>query len=237
FDDINGLASSVEFANWLKSTVDQIGTANEPIPVCMLFVGLEERRQNLIRSQPSLARVFDLIPISPWNEAETAKFYQQTFQKTAEVQIEDDALQLTINFTGGLPVIAHEIGDAIWRRVDSNTIHYAEAMQGILDAAEIIGLKFLEPQILQALRSKGYRSILRKLADTPFAFSFQRATLRAKLNSEESKKLDNFLSRMKKLAAIVSDEESGLGAYRFTTQLHQLYFWLESLRAKEERKR
>ena len=60
-DDINGLAASSDFANWLKSLVDEITTSQRPLPLCLLLVGLEERRQALIGLQPSLARVFDLV--------------------------------------------------------------------------------------------------------------------------------------------------------------------------------
>jgi predicted ATPase len=41
-DDINGLASSVDFANWLKSIVDEIATSEQGLAMCLLVVGLEE---------------------------------------------------------------------------------------------------------------------------------------------------------------------------------------------------
>ncbi|MCI0489722.1 MAG: ATP-binding protein [Blastocatellia bacterium] len=233
-DDINGLADSAEFANWFKSTVDQIAIENEAFSVCILMVGLGERRHSLIKLQPSLARVFDLIEIHPWTDAETAEFYTKTFKQTAGVSLEDTALQTMIRFTGGLPVIAHEIGDAVWRIADGPVITNSEANAGIIIAAEIIGRKFLEPQIFQAIRSKRYRSILYKLADDPFTSSFQRSTIRKKLTSEEDKVFGNFLKRMRDLGAITSDKESGPGSYRFTNQLHQLYFWLEFLRARKD---
>ena len=62
-DDINGLAGSEAFANWLKSTVDEISTSQRKVPLCVLVVGLEERRQELVAKQPSLARVFELTQI------------------------------------------------------------------------------------------------------------------------------------------------------------------------------
>jgi AAA+ ATPase superfamily predicted ATPase len=233
-DDINGLAESSEFAHWLKSSVDQIATSGEPLPLCVLVVGIEERRQSLIRLQPSLARVFDVIDIRPWSGEETANFYRQSFEKNSSLKINEDALQTMVKFTGGLPVIAHEIGDAVWRIADESAVTNEKAMLGILNAAEIIGRKYLEPQIFNAIRSTRYRSILRKMVDNPFAFTFQRGEIRKKLTSEEAKVLDNFLNRMKDLGAILADAESGPGSYRFANQLHQLYFWLESERAKKE---
>ncbi len=69
-DDINGLANSADFAHWLKSIVDEVATSDQETRLCLLVVGLEERRQDLIRHQPSLARVFDLIDIAPWSDEE-----------------------------------------------------------------------------------------------------------------------------------------------------------------------
>lgn len=70
-DDINGLAESADFANWLKSLVDEIATARDPLPLCVLLVGLPERRHSLVTLQPSLARVFDLVEMEPWSDGET----------------------------------------------------------------------------------------------------------------------------------------------------------------------
>ena len=72
-DDINGLAGSEVFANWLKSTVDEISTSQRKMPLCILVVGLEERRQELVSKQPSLARVFELIDIAPWSDDEAMR--------------------------------------------------------------------------------------------------------------------------------------------------------------------
>lgn len=231
FDDMNGLADSAEFANWLKSTVDEITTTNKPFPVCWLMVGLEERRQSLIKLQPSLARVFDIIDIRPWDAKETAEFYQQTFQRNAAIKINDDALQSMVGFTGGLPVIAHEIGDAVWRTATASPITLQDAMRGVFIAAEFIGRKFLQPQISQALRSPRYRSILHKIAgDSSLNISFQRGDVGKRLTAEEKKVLDNFLNRMKELGALVPDSTEGPGGYRFINQLYRLYFHIESLR-------
>ncbi len=78
-DDINGLAGSEAFANWLKSMVDEIATSRRTVPLCILVVGLEERRQELIENQPSLARVFELIDLAPWSTGEVTQFYETSF--------------------------------------------------------------------------------------------------------------------------------------------------------------
>jgi hypothetical protein len=233
-DDINGLAFSEDFANWLKSTVDEIATSQEEMRLCIFVVGLEDRRQELVVRQSSLARVFDLIEISPWSNDEVRQFYQRSFE-SASARIADEDVNTLVRFTGGLPVLAHEIGDAIWRVSQKLEIKSDEIWQGIFIAAEVIGRKLLEPQIFSAIRSERYRSILRKMADKPLEMRFQRSELGERLTGEEKKVMDNFLQRMKHLGALTSDPETR-GGYRFMNHLHALYFWLESQRTKHEQK-
>ena len=227
-DDMNGLATSEVFANWLKSIVDEIATARQQIPLCVLFVGLEERRRELVRNQPSLARVFELIDITPWSDDEVGEFYKRAFE-SAGATISDDDLNVLASFTGGLPVLAHELGDAVWRTAQSLHISEDDIAKGVVLAAEVIGRKLLEPQIFQAIRSERYRSILRKVASTPRMW-FQRAELMSHLTEAEKRVMDNFLRRMRELGALETDPEVR-GGYRFPNILHALYFSLEAARA------
>lgn len=233
-DDINGLSTSPEFANWLKSLLDEIATTREPIPLCLLLVGLEERRHSLIANQPSLARVFDLVQIRPWTQDETQLFYVNAFS-TVGISVDDDALDMLVRYAGGLPVLAHEIGDAVFKVDVDNRIDRQDALQGIVTAAEIVGRKHLEPQVFRAIRSARYRTILRKVAKEPFQIGFERSEVRSRLSKEEARVFDNFLRRMTELGVIVPDPERGRGAYRFRNLLHYLYFWLEAERAKQSR--
>lgn len=145
------------------------------------------------------------------------------------------ALTFLSQFAGGLPVLAHEIGDATFKLDTDGHIDMKDAFQGVVAAADIVGRKHLEPQVFQAIRSTRYRAILRKVAAKPFEIRFTRAELRTRLTPEERKVLDNFLSRMKRLDVLRSDPDGGPGAYRFGNQLHYLYFWLEAERTKEMR--
>lgn len=227
-DDINGLAESWEFANWLKSSLEELAIAYDDSRLCLLLVGIEERRQRLIREQPSLARVFDLIDIPPWSPAETREFFRKSFA-AGDAPVEDAGLKPLVEFSGGLPVLAHEIGDAVWRSAAGPTITAQDISRGIVLAADVVGSKLLEPQIFQAIRSERYRSILRKISDEP-RFEFRRAELIPKLTTRERHVLDNFLRRMRKLGALVTDPESR-GGYRFPNLLYALYFAIEAYRA------
>lgn len=226
-DDINGLAGSEAFANWLKSMVDEIATSRRSVPLCVLVVGLEERRQELIENQPSLARVFELVDLAPWSTDEVTQFYKTSFN-SAHAKIADSDLERLVQFTGGLPVLAHEIGDAVWRTARNLGISSREVTAGIRTAADVIGRKLLEPRIFAAIHSERYRSILRKLSAQP-RMHFRRSELVDRLTDDEKRVMDNFLRRMKQLGAL--DADPGIrGGYRFPNLLHALYFWMESQR-------
>ena len=229
-DDINGLATSDVFANWLKSMVDEIATSQKHVPLCILVVGLEERRQELVARQPSLARVFELTDITPWSDEEVIEFYRRSFE-AGNAEIADDDLAILVRYTGGMPVLAHEIGEAVWRSAQSPKIDQGAITAGIVSAAEVIGRKLLEPQVFSAIRSERYRSILRKMADEPQTMRFRRSEHAARLSDAEQKVLDNFLRRMKGLGALDVDPEVR-GGYQFPNHLHALYFWMESERAR-----
>ena len=228
-DDINGLSTSDEFANWLKSMVDEIATSQNSPNLCILFVGLEERRHELIAQQPSLARVFELIRIAPWSDEEVASFYRDSFQ-SAGAKTTAEGLRSLVRFTGGLPVLAHEVGDAVWRRAEGPKIQRREVIAGITLAAEVVGAKWLEPKIFQAIHSENYRAIINKISEHP-RLDFRRAELRERLTSEEQRVLDNFLRRMKKLGALEEDPEVR-GGYRFPSLLHRVAFTLAGNRQR-----
>jgi len=227
-DDINGLAESPAFANWLKSVVDEIATGARAVPLCVLLVGLEERRDSLVRLQPSLARVLNIIEIQPWSDEETLDFFAQAF-RSAGVEVDDAALRLIVGYTGGLPVLAHEIGEATFKADSDDRIDENDALAGVVNAAEIVGRKFLQPQVLKAVRSERYRTILQKMSRETHGLTIQRAQLRKALTEHERTVLDNFLRRMESLGVVRRDDSAGRGAYQFTNRLHELYFALQAI--------
>ena len=224
-DDINGLAGNADFANWLKSAVDEIAVSHQETRLCILVVGLEERRRELIANQPSLARVFEPIDILPWSDEEVTEFYRHSF-RAANAEISDENLQQLRLFTGGLPVLAHEIGDAVWRTAHHPSIIDDAVTEGIITAAEVIGRKLLEPQVFNAIRSERYRSILREIAGEHVRLRFTRSEILQRLAGTDRDALDNFLRRMRKLGALEADP-GVRGGYRFPNYLHALYFYME----------
>ena len=161
---------------------------------------------------------------------------QSIYARPAEVSVNVDeaALVRLSQFSCGLPVLAHEIGEATFKRDNDNRIDSVDALGGVMDAADIVGRKHLEPQIFRAISSVRYRAILRKVAEEPLGVHFKRADL-LMLLPEKEKVLDNFLMRMGQLGVIRSYPDGGPGAYQFGNHLHHLYFQMEAERAMKSR--
>ena len=230
-DDIDSLAGLPAFANWLKSVVDAIAIDRNPTNVAILLVGLEETRRQLISLQPSLARIFDVIDISPWDSDESEEFFRSYFESVGG-EVSSGALHQMAGMAGGLPVVAHEIGDAVYRSTSEYPVSQLDAIRGVLVAAESIGNKMLKPQIIEALHSQRYREILRVLPEQPLDDAFKRSELIDRLPPDSAKSVDAFLKRMRALGAIVQVPEHGRGVYRFTNPAHYLYFWQQSYSAR-----
>lgn len=227
-DDINGIAASADFANWLKSLIDELATSFAGTRLCLLLVGLEARRQSLIERQPSLARVFDLIHLSAWGGDEAAEFFRQAFD-TVGITVEDAALAHLVQWAEGFPVLAHEIGDATFHHTSGGVVTLRDAQEGVREAAEVVGRKHLEPRLFAAIRSEKYRSIFHKLVSSlDLGISFTRAEALQVLNTGEAAVLDNFLRRM--LAMDVLAREDERGRYRFLVPLHFLNFIIRASR-------
>jgi len=231
-DDLNGLAASDAFANWLKSLVDEIATAREAMPLTLILAGLPDRRRQLLDRQPSLDRVFGLITIRPFNEAETQQFYEHTLAKV-NVSVTPGALDLLWRFSGGYPVFLHEIGDAVFKLDTDGKIDATDAMNGVISAARVIGAKYIEPKVLDAVWSERYRGILKKIVVAPLERQFAKADLLKRISPEEAKVLNNFLQKMKQMGVIHQDPAMGRGQYRFTSELYAMFFWLQAAPEKK----
>ncbi len=226
-DDINGLAGKSDFANWYKSFVDGIAVRySSNLPVFIMLVGLPEVRDSLSKLQPSLMRIFRIINIEKLENDEVKEFFRRAFEKV-NMEVKDKAMNLMVKFSGGLPILMQEIGEAVFWVDDDGVITYSDATSGILEAADRIGKKYLDPKVYRTIRSQRYRSILRKLGERPMN-SFAKREIENKLSEDEKKVFNNFLTKMRKLGIIIPDMERGRGYYRFVNDLYPIYIWLES---------
>jgi AAA ATPase-like protein len=225
-DDINGISNSPEFANWYKSFVDNVATHYTQFPLFLMPIGLPEIRDNLSRQQPSLMRIFRVIEIDKLSDKEVSEFIEKAFDKV-NIEVEPESMDHMVLFSSGLPVLMHEIGDAVYWKNEDEIISQDDVMSGIMYAAERIGQKYLDPKVYRTIRSERYKSILRKLGEMSGSH-FRKKDFESELNNEEKRTFDNFLTKMKQLGVIQSDIEGGRGAYKFVNELYPIYITMES---------
>jgi hypothetical protein len=228
-DDINGLAEKAEFANWYKSFVDSVATHYQDFPVTLMLTGLPEKRDSLAVLQPSLMRIFRIVKIEVLSPSEERQFFDEAF-KAADMTILEEAMDVMVTFSSGLPFLMHEIGDAVFNTDADGAINMEDTVAGIIRAADNVGVKYLEPKVYNAIRSPRYRSILRKLGQMPLPgpLWFVKKDVESDLSAEEKKVFHNFLKKMRELGVLDQEKEAGPGAYVFTNRIYGLYVMMES---------
>lgn len=230
-DDLNGLTDLPQFSQFLKSFVDELATSGKPLPIFLVLVGLPERRDELIKHQPSVGRIFDIVDLPLMSEPESEEFFTNMFNKCGDT-IDDSGLSLIVKLSGGFPMLLHEVGDAVFWQDTNKHISEADARQGIMEAARIVGKKYIDPQISNVLRSRTYSSILWRIGKKlPLGATFKRQELLKEAPEREKKNLDNFLRRIKKLGII--DDTETKGEYKFVNPLYHLYVWYEAKNKKD----
>jgi len=230
-DDISELSMKSEFANWYKSFVDQVATHYQKYPVFIMLIGLPENRDSLSKLQPSLMRVFRVVEIEKLSDTEVENFLSSAFLKV-NIEVKPDAMEQMVKFSSGLPILMHEIGDATFLKDQDKIIDLDDAIDGILEAGERIGKKYLDPKVYRAIRSERYISILRKCAEVPFLRSFTKQDVEARLTENGKQVFHNFLRKLRELEIIEPDLDKGRGSYRFVNEIYPVYIWMEAQKFK-----
>ena len=225
-DEINGVALQSEFAQFLKGLWDSNAMQSKDghVPLLLMLCGVEQRRRAMIEAHEPVNRIFDVIDVDRLSREESKKFFRRAFDSVF-MKYQPEAIERMADWSSGYPKIMHLIGDAVyWNHRDGEAVTVIEAYEGIKEACEIIGRKYFEPNVLNALRSKDYASILSKLADilkSSLNTVFTKASLKEQLSQKEQSKLDNFLSRMKALHAI--DPTGNRGEYKIINNMFFMY--------------
>jgi len=235
-DDINGISKESDFANWYKSFADTIATHYDKFPVLLMPVGLPEIRDQLGDFQPSLLRIFRVIEIKKLSEEEVEGFFKKSFDKV-NLRVDPQALKNMVRASSGLPILMHEIGDAVFWINEDNVIDSNDTLFGILTATDNIGKKYIDPKVYRAIKSPRYISILRKLSKIEFGYMFKRKEIMPYLNEKEKKAFDNLLKKLRETGIIILDGERGRGAYKFTNFLYYMYMLLESFTYQQKKKK
>ncbi len=235
-DDLNGISDVPQFSQFLKSRVDELATSGKPLPILLILVGLPERRDELIKHQPSVSRIFDVLDLPSMSNSESEDFFMNMFERVGTT-IDAEALSLTTGLSGGLPMLMHEVGDAVFWQDTDNDVDFSDAIEGITEAARVVGIKYIDPKVSSLLKSRSYASILRTIhKKAPIRGIFSRQEILEVLPTKEQNNLDNFLIRSRELGII--EARKARGEYKFVNPLHQLYAWYGANKpAKDKNKR
>ncbi len=138
-------------------------------------------------------------------------------------------MQVLTHDSAGFPKVMHLIGDwAYWHDQDL-VIDEQDTTVAVGNAAEDFGRTYVDQQVLAALKSPDYRSILSKITSDS---RFLKQDVKQGLDESERKRFNNFLQKMKSLNVLRSGTVKG--EYIFNVGLVRLYLFLQ--RAKLARK-
>ena len=214
------MATKPFFGPFLKGLVDGNALSAEPIPLLLILCGVDERRRQIIEQHKPVERIFEVATLAPMSNTESRKFFINAFGN-AGMRVNPDALETLCEYSGGLPRLVHLIGDAAFWRAETDEIDSDIAEFAVLDAAEEVGRKFVNEQVVRTLKSRNYRQILMKLAQCDFDLDFRKSDIEVQLTTPQRKYFDNFLRKMKKLRVLDSGEARG--EYRFRDRLTRIY--------------
>jgi hypothetical protein len=230
-DEINGIAGNPKFAPFLKGLSDlnaAVAPGQSVLPLLLMLVGVEERRRELATHHPSVAGIFDVVRIERLSEQEMTEFYKNAFG-SVHVEVDAAALDTLTYYAAGFPRIMHVLGNAAFWLDRDGRVDRQDAIAAVMAAAEQVGSRYVDKQVYQALRSKDYQSILRKIGQlAPGTMTFNKKDVQRGLTDTEKRRFNNFLQKMKRLKVLRSGDVTG--EYEFTMRMVRLYIWLRSQR-------
>jgi hypothetical protein len=196
-----------------------------------MLCGTNERRLEMIQNFQPIDRIFEILDLKSIEKDEMGEFFKKSFEN-ANYKIAEDALGILCNSSDGFPKLMNLIGDATYWMDKDGFIDKDDAITGIMEAADQLGKQSIDEQILKAMKSEDYHKILSKLVKMQLSnLSFKKADLQKLLSSAEEKKLNNFLTKMKSFDVLKPGDKNG--EYVFTSQMMQLYIFMNSLRKEK----
>ena len=224
-DSINGLSKNEVFPNYLKGMLETFDRIESGMPFMLILNIIPENWKHMIQNQESLAR--DCVPINldQLTEEIVTQFYKESF-RDAGLEIEEKAVTLLSQLSGGFPMFMQEIGDAtFWiakNQEDNTKIDENLAWEGINQAMKRIGELFFSKK-LDRLQSLKYSNILKskefKLLGPRFEEEqIQEITVSSNLEKND---LKEFLIDMKESNILKFNAVTGI--YEFTSALLYVY--------------
>ena len=221
-DDINGLSKTPEFANWYKGLSDTIDFNDNFVPISFALVSYRENFDKLNDQNPSFTRIFHLIEIDNLDDADIKSFFKENFENYNIEFDDEERLNEMVYYSWGMPLAMQQIGEEVFWSVENNLIDRETVLNGILDAALVLGNKQIR-SILNKIKYDIYEGILLKLGKNKL-MTFEKSEIRNILSDDENDLLDQFLEDMRELGLIEFYGKPVKEEYSFTNRLYFVYF-------------
>ena len=225
-DDINGLSETPDFANWYKSFADSLATNyDKPIPLIMMLTSHPKVSKALYKYNPSFNRIFTYRKINLLKKNEIETFFRNMFG-SQNIEIDENALNLMVEFTAGSPVMMQNIGDDIFWINNKEIISKETALNGIKQSKNELKFKYLQDSLDEFDITRDELNILKTLgkdfinnAYSEYSFNIDDIILQPSKFDEEF--LNNFIKKALDAEIIELKTEN---EYVFTNDLYPIYF-------------
>lgn len=231
-DDINGLSETPDFANWYKSFADTLATTfDTPIPLVMMLTSHPKVVKRLYNHNPSFNRIFIYRPIGFLQKNEVNDFFIKRFASRS-IEIDDDALNLMVEFSAGSPTMMQNIGDEIFFINKHDLITKEDTLEGIKQACREIELRYLQDTLDEFNITEIDFDILRVLGkdfinNAYGNYSFKLTDISNLLSKLDEEFLDDFIKKFVD-AEIIEVKSEKDDEYIFSNDLYPIYFAIKS---------
>ena len=227
-DDINGLSETSDFANWYKSFADSLATNyNKSIPLIMMLTSHPKVSRILYNHNPSFNRIFLYRKVNFLQKSEVKDFFKKRFA-SQNIEIDEDALNLMVEFTAGSPTMMQNIGDEVYWINNEDIISEEIVLKGIKQAKKEIELRYLQNDLNEFKITNDDLNILKVLGkdfinNAYDEYSFNIGDVTKNLSKFDEELLINFIKKAIK-AGIIESKSENENEFIFTNDLYPIYF-------------
>ncbi len=226
-DDIDDLADSSEFFAWLGNTAIKIADDAQPFPLCIAVAVTEDRHADTMRLYFPVDTSYGIVEMPLWGYEDTMEFYRNMFSR-AGVKITKSALDALAASADGVPYIAHELGDAIFRTADSMNVSKHDFFRAITNGVHLIGIKTQIALRVSRIENDAYISILKKIvrADTReyCGGNIVVSEVSEIVSAKEQEVLDDFFKNMVDMG-IFKDHPTDPWQYYFANHVYLMFLF------------
>ena len=217
-DEADSASEDLEFGALLKMLTERIQKRGCE-KIMFGLAGLENLREILRESHPSVLRVFDEIKLKRLRDADVERVIDRCIEDANDnnefkTKVEDDAKAYLVRLSEGYPHFIQQFGFSAFAVDNDGEIDIADVKEGAFGrrgALEIIGDKYYRDSFYGKIQKESYRQVLRIMAEKWDSW-VEKCEIKAKFKGKDST-LNNAIRALRDRKIILSQEGSR-GVYR-----------------------